>query len=837
MGRRRSSERSYRNRWLLAPAIAGSIAIQVGVFLIFQATSETRDLRVIIGGAIAIAAIVVALIATMPTAAREHSRKRQYRNRWLVTPALGLAVVATAFMFVVYAATRTTPPPKLSIRLVGDGAGQVHVTKVGDLSPMLRCANQQPTSVELGYVDDATDPAVAEVVDYVVGTVRLKKKATRCEVELPVGTRVRVTAVLGKEATFGGYQQLPMRTPTELVPYLGDPLAKCSATDVMEAAAAGNVLDCSFTIQASTELAAEFGEIPDTQELRMQPPEVMAKLDVKVAPTPVKPAPIDAEKLEELTVAIAPPVKVPPPPQPPQIKPPPPPPPDQPKPPPPQPPPNMVMVEVKDDKNVKDKAPDDATKLSDKNRDVEKEQRAKETNLDKEQDGKTVATKESDDKTSKEVGGPDDKIRQTEDAESDKRNLKETTDKSGKDQVAKGEIRGDGGKDGQEGTGEKKPDNMLGMRGIEGRGKITEQGDGKKAGKRGTPGINTPLAFNDYERIIGKEKVDEERQISARKMSAKKGRWERKLDAVKSSLENFVPDVQVGNQTALKTRAHPFALYIARMHRRIHELWGFGFLEQLDDKPASHPLNKPDLWTNLEVSVNADGSVHKVTIAKTSGSTEFDVAAVDTVLSSAPFEQTPEAIRSVNGKVYLRWGFYRNWRQCGTFNVEPYILTSVPSDDGSQTDSDLVRNTAKLPGKKRPIGEKTVTPDDGKTNSKVSPSTSVTDQQAVFAANLWVSAFATAQVDKLVKYSTVPFYAGGKVAAQTAADLKDMFSGLVVESGPMKDWKLLSPNEYSGGGGLPEGNVVLQIRTAKESFAVVMTRTKSGDYRATQIAR
>jgi hypothetical protein len=86
-----------------------------------------------------------------------------------------------------------------------------------------------------------------------------------------------------------------------------------------------------------------------------------------------------------------------------------------------------------------------------------------------------------------------------------------------------------------------------------------------------------------------------------------------------------------------------------------------------------------------------------------------------------------------------------------------------------------------------------------------------------------------------VKYSTVPFYAGGKVAAQTAADLKDMFSGLVVESGPMKDWKLLSPSEY--GGGLPEGSVVLQIRTAKEAFAVVLTKTKSGDYRATQLAR
>ena len=53
----------------------------------------------------------------------------------------------------------------------------------------------------------------------------------------------------------------------------------------------------------------------------------------------------------------------------------------------------------------------------------------------------------------------------------------------------------------------------------------------------------------------------------------------------------------------------------------------------------------------------------------------------------------------------------------------------------------------------------------------------------------------------------------------------------------MKDWKLLTPKEYGGGEALPEGNVVLQVRTTKESFAIVLTKTKSGDWRATQIAR
>jgi outer membrane biosynthesis protein TonB len=732
----------------------------------------------------------------------------------VILPALGVSLVTQAGVIGGYYATRPAPVPTLTVRLVGERddvrRGIVHITRVSDSVKLKTCGENGEAS---------------------------------CRLKIPAGTEIRLSTVLSDGTTFPGYRQLPMRTPHELVPILGDPLARCAGGgDVVEAALAGDPLECAFAVRADTEIAAVFGAQPEEIEVAIQgDPTSLDKLIQPAAPPQVAPPPppIDAEKLEQkpLEVAIAPPpkpVQLQPP------KPPPPPPPEAPKPPPPKPeppPPNMVMVEVPD-KNEVEKAPDDAAALSDKNRDVAEETRATETNLDRESEGKQVASREHDDTTSPEIGGPDDKIRQLEETKPTTEERVRETDHSGKDDEAKGEIVGEAGKDGQEGTGQNT--GVLAIRGIEGRGSLAEQGkDGKKVGKRGLPGVNTPLAFNDYERIMGKEKVDEERQVAARKMSSKKGRWERKLEAVKSSLENFVPDIRPGNQTALKTRAHPFALYVARMHRRIHELWGFGFLDDLDGKAADHPLNNPDLWTNLEVAVNPDGSVHKVTIAKTSGKTEFDVAAVDTVLSSAPYEPTPEVIRSVNGKVYLRWGFYRNWRQCGTFNVEPYILTDVPDDDGKgMDDGELVRNTAKLPGKKRVApGEKPVTPDDGRASQPVNPTTSITDKQALFAANLWVSAFATAQIDKLVKYSTVPFYASGKVAAQTTADLKEMFSGLVVESGPMKDWKLMTPSEYGGGAQLPEGTLVLQVRTAKESFAVVLARTKSGDYRATQLAR
>ena len=230
--------------------------------------------------------------------------------------------------------------------------GQVLVTRAGDPAPVMRC--DQP----------------------------------RCGVELAPGTRVKLTAVLGEDATFGGYRQLPMRTPPALHGILGDPLAGCVIGDAVTAASDGSVFECQLTVTADTDVSAEFGRQPKEVDVAIDTPPI-DQLVKPLTPKP-PPVPIEAEKLEDrpLQIALKPaprpeqkPLTVPPPPQKEEPK----------KPPPPQPPPNMVMVEVKDDKHVVDKAPDDAKQLSDKNRDVAEETRAKQTNLDKESEGKEVA--------------------------------------------------------------------------------------------------------------------------------------------------------------------------------------------------------------------------------------------------------------------------------------------------------------------------------------------------------------------------------------------------------------------------------------------------------------
>ncbi|MBP6630774.1 MAG: TonB family protein [Kofleriaceae bacterium] len=727
---------------------------------------------------------------------------RSYRRSgrpWFLAPALLASATAQAGALAVYQLTRPEPVPRLTVRLDGLGDGTVLVTQPGVAEPLLRCA-----------------------------------RAT-CTLDVARGQELVLVAIPDGRSTFAGWSQHPFRPPAGARVVLGDPMAGC--LDRQARGASGDVADvlrCPIVVGRSFDVAVEFGRQPEELEVAWatptpgpdQPPVELP------APEPPPPPDIDAEKLEEpVEVALLvppPPKELPPPPKEP--------PPEKPAAPPPPIPDNMRMVEVPDDHEVTE-APDDATHLSDKNRDVAEETHATETNLEREQTGEAVASRQSPDTTSAEVGGPDDQIRQLEEAEATTDDREVETDHSGKSDQAKGIMTGEAGDRGEDGKGERSEPGILAMRDIGGRGAIVDRGgDGKKAGKRGLPGIKTPLTFDDYERIMGKAKVDDERLVAARKMTSKKGRWEKKLAAIKSSLENFVPDVRPGNQTALKTRAHPFAVYVARMHRRIHELWGFGFLEDLDGKGSGHPLNDFELVSTIELSINPDGSVHKATIARTSGKLEFDVAALDTVLTAAPYDETPDAIRSVDQRVYLRWAFNRNWRQCGTFNVEPYILTDIPGGIEPLAEGQVAARPKPAAPTARPV-----TPEPKAGAAPVAPSSTVKDERALYAVNLWVSGFATGEIEKMARFSAAPFYAGGTVAAETRADVTSMYQQLVAESGPMRDWQLVTPAEYEARTKarveLPEGSVLLLIRTERERFAVVFQRTPSGDYRATQLAR
>ena len=327
------------------------------------------------------------------------------------------------------------------------------------------------------------------------------------------------------------------------------------------------------------------------------------------------------------------------------------------EPPPPPEPVRLKMVEVNNPES--DKPNPNARFLSDKERHVKKETRARHTNLVKDSPRPRPSAKPA--------------PRRAANPGAEKKKVAET-----KKQKAR------------------KVHPLLAMRPRPGRAPVEEvkrlapaAEDGqlaapRKAQRGRRPRLN--LDHHSHDRIYGKE-AKRQRELARLAPSRSRGRasrWKR----IRSALENFIPEVQPGNQTALGTRANPFALYIARMHRRIHRLWGYGFLVDLDLKSDSHPMNNMKLWSMIEVVVAPDGKVAKATIAKHSGYLPYDVAALNTIFTSSPYPPTPRNIRSADGKVYMHWRFHRDQRQCGTFGVDPYILTKPPKGpvDGDMTE-------------------------------------------------------------------------------------------------------------------------------------------------------
>jgi TonB family protein len=138
--------------------------------------------------------------------------------------------------------------------------------------------------------------------------------------------------------------------------------------------------------------------------------------------------------------------------------------------------------------------------------------------------------------------------------------------------------------------------------------------------------------------------------------------------------------VKPGNQTALNTARVPFATYLNQIHNRLHPLFADSFLASLDHLPADSPLNRADMKTNLEIIIDRDeGKIVKMGITRSSGSTMFDVAALESVQNAAPFGKPPPIIVSPDGRVYLHWEFYRNpFYACSTYFAHPYLLKVAP---------------------------------------------------------------------------------------------------------------------------------------------------------------
>ncbi len=253
-------------------------------------------------------------------------------------------------------------------------------------------------------------------------------------------------------------------------------------------------------------------------------------------------------------------------------------------------------------------------------------------------------------------------------------------------------VRPDG-----EGEGNGGGEARVARRGRRGRDRARRGRLGRRGSGRGQGGPDLRLSWNQFEQVLGDERLREERERYVReRLSKQRGRGEerqRRWADFRAAIENYVSDVRPGNQTALNAAASPFASYIAAVHRRLHRHFAERFIANLPGG-AGNPFNDMSLRTKLEIVFNGDGSIHRVGVVRTSGLMPFDYGAYNAVMSGQPYPAPPQSIRSGNGKVYLHWSFYRNARQCGAFNAEPFLLPNPPGAPTGQDNSPFVDGPA-----------------------------------------------------------------------------------------------------------------------------------------------
>jgi len=349
-----------------------------------------------------------------------------------------------------------------------------------------------------------------------------------------------------------------------------------------------------------------------------------------------------------------------------------------------------------------------------------------------------------------------------------------------------------------------------------------------EGGKR----VKLALSGKDYEYLFGGE-AKAERQLAQKERSTRLGKYVRGAARVRSALENFITEVKPGNQTALNTRAAPFAAFIARMHRNIHQLWGFGALEDWDDLPAGSPLNDETLATTLEIELNRDGSVNKVSMVRASRYLPFDAAAVDVVLNAAPYPEPPREIRSGNGKVYVHWSFFRDGRQCATSGVDYFILNNgakagdIPGAEEKVPPAleapapgprRLERRLGEVDGRHAVVertgngvgdgnltagaGALTAAAADGEGATAPEASSRTQEGTRDFARD-WFEAFARGDIRGMTSRAIFPFRSTAGFAAKSSEELTQMLTNLVAESPrrACESWSASFPQAWMTGAG------------------------------------
>ncbi len=120
---------------------------------------------------------------------------------------------------------------------------------------------------------------------------------------------------------------------------------------------------------------------------------------------------------------------------------------------------------------------------------------------------------------------------------------------------------------------------------------------------------------------------------------------------------DHVEGVDVGDATFLNTREWKYAGFFNRVKQNVAEVWNPFDAARSRDPTGSRYFNK-DRTTILSVTLNPQGSITAIQVARSSGLDFLDQTAIDAFEKAQPFVNPPPGLADARGNISFTFGFH-----------------------------------------------------------------------------------------------------------------------------------------------------------------------------------
>ena len=127
--------------------------------------------------------------------------------------------------------------------------------------------------------------------------------------------------------------------------------------------------------------------------------------------------------------------------------------------------------------------------------------------------------------------------------------------------------------------------------------------------------------------------------------------------AVGSGTQDFLRDVDEGEETALNAKRWKFATFFNRVKEQVRDHWK-PVEEYRRRDPTGAIYGAQDRLTQVHVQLRPDGSLAKVSLAQTCGVDFLDETAMEAFKQAQPFPNPPRQLVQASGLIDFDFGFY-----------------------------------------------------------------------------------------------------------------------------------------------------------------------------------